>query len=356
MDFLKKCIAVLVLFSIFSFFITIFEKIYFEKNKYNEIAPLIITLSGGRLTEEEKEYIAKINPFGFIFFSNNLYNKTQTKRLIKDIKKTLRRSNVFFMIDQEGGKISRLEDIYDKKYEKLKYFGELYKKNPEEAKEKIFEYAKDTAKDMANIGLNLNLSPIIDIGKNDNNKNDDNPNSIQNRIISDNIEAIVELAKEYNKGLMENNVYGCMKHLPGLGSGNTDTHKGKDLINKSLDELKSSDFVPFRKLAKEFKFGLIGLATYNSIDSENIAALSKPVIKVIRKDIGFDGIIISDAFSMGAVKDISANEKVLKALDAGVDVVMIDDVTLQEALGIKNLIPRLKLRFFNRKLKSMGLR
>ena len=74
------------------------------------------------------------------------------------------------------------------------------------------------------------------------------------------------------------------------------------------------------------------------------------------KDIGFDGIIISDAFSMGAVKDISANEKVLKALDAGVDVVMIDDVTLQEALGIKNLIPRLKLRFFNRKLKSMGLR
>ncbi len=165
MYFLRKCVAVLILFLMLLLCITAAEKAYYEKNKYDEISPLIMTVSGGRLTKEEKEYITKINPFGFIFFTNNLYSKSQVKRLIKDIKKILRRNNVFFMIDQEGGQITKLKEVYNKDYKLLSYFGNLYKKDPEKAKKEIFEYAEETAKEMADLGLNLNLSPVIDVRK-----------------------------------------------------------------------------------------------------------------------------------------------------------------------------------------------
>lgn len=356
MYFLKKCFAVLVLFSILLLCITKIEKSYYEKNKYDEISPLIMTLSGGKLTKEEKAYISKINPFGFIFFTNNLYSKSQVKKLTKDIKKILRRNNIFFMIDQEGGSISKLKEVYKKDYKSLSYFGNLYKTDPEKAKEEIFEYAKETAEEMADLGLNLNLSPVLDLRKKNIKPSNQNQNDIQTRTISDDIEIVVELAREYNRGLMENKVYGCMKHLPGLGSSYTDTHKEKSIISDSLDELKSSDFLPFKKLSSDFKFGLMSLATYLDIDSENIAIFSKSVIQTIKKEIGFNGLIISDALSMGAVKEFPITERVLKTLEAGVDVAMIDDATLQEALYIKNSLPKLKVRFFNIKLKKLGLR
>ncbi len=356
MYFLRKCVAVLILFLMFLLCITAAEKAYYEKNKYDEISPLIMTVSGGRLTKEEKEYIAKINPFGFIFFTNNLYSKSQVKRLIKDIKKILKRNKVFFMIDQEGGQIAKLKEVYNKDYKLLSYFGNLYKKDPEKAKKEIFEYAEETAKEMADLGLNLNLSPVIDVRKNNVDINYQNSNNVQIRTISDDTKAIIDLAREYNRGLMEAKIYGCMKHLPGLGSSYADTHKEKSIINDSLEELQLLDFIPFKALTKEFKFGLIGLATYTNIDNKNIAAFSKAVVQTIRKDIGFNGLIISDALSMGAVKEFTIIERALKTLEAGVDVAMIDDATLQEALNIKNSLPKLKVRFFNIKLKKLGLR
>lgn len=355
MHFSKRFTYILIIFLTLILSAIKIEKLCYEKNKYDEISPLIITLSGGRLTKEEKNYISKINPFGFILFANNLYSKPQVKKLIRDIKKTLKRSNIFFMIDQEGGQIAKLKEIYKKDYKPLSYFGNLYRKDREKAKKEIFEYAKETAKEMKDLGFNLNLSPVVDL-RNTSLVIDENPNNVQSRTISDDIEATMALAREYNRGLMENNVYGCIKHLPGLGSCYNDTHKEKCTVDSSLEELKSSDFLPFKELADEFKFGLIGLATYTGIDSENVAVFSKSLLKIIRKEIGFRGLIISDALSMRAVKDFPINERVLKALQVGVDVAMIDDATLSEALAIKNSLPKLKVRFFNIKLKRLGLR
>lgn len=323
-------------------------------NSENLIKPLIISIKGTILEEDEKELIKKINPFGFLIAAHNMKNTEQLKKLITEIKETLQRDNIFFAVDQEGGGINRLKSIKDlDKFESkpMSYFGDLYEKNKKLALDEVKKQAKTYAKIMKNIGLNLDLAPVVDLHNNENDKQAST--TIPKRTISSNPMAITAIAKAFNDGLKEFGVFGCLKHFPGLGSEYVDTHIDLSRIDKDFKKIQQEDLVPFEKLSKKFMFVMVNLAIYNDIDNRNPAILSTKIIDILRNYIGFKGFIITDGLDMGALKKYSKIERVIKSLEAGVDIAMPIYYSNEDLLIINEQISKDVIILFNEKLDKL---
>lgn len=275
--------------------------------------PVIIGISGPELTDAERELFEEHNPLGIILFRRNIkksgdkQDKEALIKLIAEIKGILG-ENTIISIDQEGGRVKRLiaPTFYDAPAAKDFTDPQTCKHN----------YSK-IAKELREVGINLDFAPVADL------IHEGADNIVGDRSFGEESEIVVPLCLAAIDGLQEEKVAACIKHIPGHGRAMVDSHKKLPIVDASIEELEKTDFKVFKELAKHnnIKLAMTAHIIYKALDPENPATLSKKVIDYIKNNIGFKGLIISDAIDMkalsGSMADITKG-----VLDAGVDIVL----------------------------------
>ena len=310
--------------------------------------PIIFGVKSYKLKKKEKNFFQESNPLGFILFERNCKNYKQTKLLIKDLKKTTSHKYTMIMIDQEGGRVARLKNPNWKLYPSAEYFGIKAKKNLSVAKKLIFKNSIEIAKDLKKLGINMNCAPVLDV------KYDFTNNVIGDRSFSSNPRIVSELGKSFCNGLKKIGIIPIVKHIPGHGPSSRDSHKTTPNVDLDLISLNKKDFLPFKKLNKE-PAAMIAHIVYNKIDKE-IACCSKEIIKkIIRKKIGFKGLLISDDINMKALKGTIKN-KVKAILKSGCEIILHCNANIKEMMQIYSSIPLIKNETLKKvsKLNNLG--
>jgi beta-N-acetylhexosaminidase len=309
-----------------------------SQNK-NLVKPVIYGISGTILTDEEKRFFSKNSCIGFILFARNIQDKAQLKNLTKSLRE-LMEGEILILIDQEGGRVARMKEPHWKCYPAGEFFSELYKKDHEAAKTALFQNFAEIASDLAEVGINVDCAPVLDI------LTAKTHQVIGNRAYGTNAEQVSILGRKVCEGLLSREVYPVIKHIPGHGRGTSDSHLELPVVDASLEELRNCDFIPFRNL-RDQKFAMTAHILYSAIDKVNCATTSKTAIKLIREEIGFENILMSDDVSMKALKGSFA-EKTKSILDAGCDLVLHCNGNMDEMTGINSALPNLTDKFWEK--------
>ena len=292
---------------------------------------IVFGINGYKLTLNEKRFFKKTKPWGLILFSRNIKSIKQLKKLIDDIKMTFNDNKYPILIDQEGGKVSRLDKIVDFSIFSQTYFANLYRKNKKLFYHNYKLYINNVSEIFKFVGININTVPVLDIFRKKSHS------IIGSRSYSDNANEIINLANICIKLFKKNNIFTVIKHIPGHGLSKDDTHLNQPIISASKKVLIKNDFRPF-KYCNSF-FGMTCHAVYSAYDINNTATHSKTIInEVIRKHIGFRGILISDDISMKALK-YNLEDNATKALEAGCNLILHCNGNINEMIKLSKVIP-----------------
>ena len=294
---------------------------------------VIFGVKSYKLTIKEKNLFQKEKPWGIILFSRNIKNIFQLKSLVDSIKKINKDKKYPILIDQEGGRISRLNKIIDLSIFSQNYFGKLFAKD----KKLFLNYYQiyiNTVSDILNyVGININTVPVLDV------RRKKAHNVIGARSFSDNPTNVSKLGDLCIDFYKKNKIATVTKHIPGHGLSKCDSHYKTPIIKANKMELIKKDFRPFKK-CKSF-FAMTAHVIYQMYDNNNTATHSKIIInKIIRSHINFKGLLISDDISMKSLKyglEINA----LKALEAGCNLVLHSNGNIKEMYRLAKVIPKI---------------
>ena len=244
---------------------------------------------------------------GIIFFTKDIHSEEQFKNLTDNIK-SISLIKPFLSIDQEGGRVERTENIHNgKKYLSAKFAyekGETFLKNQ----------TQEIAKELVNYGINLNFAPCIDVNTNPNNP------IIGERAFSNNVEDVINAEKIVSKTYRENGIIPCVKHFPGHGDANADSHLTLPKIDLSLEKMEQTHIKPFKACAKDIEMVMVAHLHCTCFEKEEIpTSLSKNAITYLRNDLGFDGITISDDMIMKGVSKFGTIEACEMGIRAGLN-------------------------------------
>jgi len=282
------------------------------------------------LSKREKIFIRKYKPWGIILFSRNLKTIKQIQKLTNEIKKIFKDKNYPILLDQEGGRVNRLYKFLNTDPLTSMYFGNLFKKD----KKKFDIYYKifidKTSYLLKQIGININTVPVLDI------RTKGSSNIIGDRSFSTNPKIIDKIGNLCIKNFHYNNIGTVIKHIPGHGLAKVDSHKLTPVIKKKTSYLIKNDFSTFKK--KNSFFAMTAHIIYSDIDNVNTATHSNAIIHLIRKNIKFRNILISDDISMKSLK-YSIKENTLRAFSAGCNLVLHCNANYAEMLVVANNSP-----------------
>lgn len=245
----------------------------------------------------------------------NITDPEQTKQLIEKLKE-YSRSPLFVAVDAEGGYINRLKEKYG--FSNIPSAEEMGKKTAEETKTQSLILGRE----LKELGFNVDFAPVVDV-----NVNPDNPViGYLERSFSDDPDIVYEHASAFIEGLHQNNIVSAIKHFPGHGSSASDSHLGMvDVTDTYIEE----ELVPYRKLIENGYSDMVMTAHIinANIDPDYPATLSPPFIKnILREQLGFKGLIVSDDMQMGAIVDnYGFEEAIIKAINAGCDMLIISN-------------------------------
>lgn len=261
------------------------------------------------LSEEAKEAINAYSIGGVILFAENLDTAEQTEQLTEDLQDAAD-IRLLIGIDEEGGIVSRL-DKSSIPHEEI----------PAAAEIKDAAAAGTTiGKELAALGINVDFAPVADV-----NTNPDNP-VIGSRAFSDDPQRAAEQVGLFIQAMEKTGVSACAKHFPGHGDTEMDSHAGETYVEHDLERLKTIEFLPFqRAIGAGVDFIMAGhIKTPNATTDGLPASLSPELLGILRNDLGFEGIIITDAMDMGAIVEAyGAGESAVMAVQAGVDIVLV---------------------------------
>lgn len=267
---------------------------------------MIVSLSGTSLTKSELSMLREVSPSGIIYFKRNVESCESLESLIKSTKCV--ESIEFHSIDEEGGRVRRLP----KGDYSLPSMKELVTYGKETAAEKIGILAQK----LHETGINMNMAPNVDLRSGEDNS------IVGDRSFGEDPETVVEFAAIYIKKMLEFGVFPVIKHFPGHGTTVVDSHSELPLITKPFDKLYGEDIVPYRKLANAAGFVMKAHLLLPEI-SQLPASLSPEWDKVLRKDLGFLGISMTDDIEMHALDKFSAKEKTELFFKSGTDKLLI---------------------------------
>ena len=303
---------------------------------------IIFGIKSYKLTNKEKNLIKKEKPWGIILFSRNIKNIIQLKKLISDIKSIFKDDKYPILIDQEGGKVSRINNIIDLKFFSQEFFFNLYINNKSLFYIFYTIYINQVSDIFNEVGININTTPVLDV------KDKKAHNIIGNRSFSNEAKLVSKLGDLCVKKFEENKIATVVKHIPGHGRSLSDSHFKTPFIKASIQELKQKDFRPFKEVNS--LFAMTAHIIYSSYDKVNTATHSKKIISnVIRGYINFKGILISDDISMKSLK-YSLRENALKALNSGCNLVLHCNGNIKEMTNLIKVIP--KINNFTKKKTS----
>ena len=290
----------------------------------------IVGIKSHKLTTKEIIFLKTHKPWGVILFSRNIRSIKQARSLTDNIKKIFKDKNYPILIDQEGGRVNRLNNIIAFDNLTSEYFGVLFEKDKMKLNIIYKLFVDKTSHLLKLIGVNINTVPILDL------RVKGASNIIGDRSFSKNKNTVSKMGDLCIKLFHENSIGTVIKHIPGHGLAKVDSHNFTPIVNKSLKYLNRNDFNSFKK--KNSFFAMTGHIIYKNIDSLNSATHSKKVIEYIRNKIGFKNILISDDLSMKSLKeDMKANTA--KTFKAGCNIALHCNGNLNEMKIVANNSP-----------------
>ena len=290
----------------------------------------IVGLKSYKLSNNEKIFLKKYKPWGVILFSRNIKSINQTKTLTDNIKKIFKDKNYPILIDQEGGRVNRLNRIISFDNLTSEYFGGLYEKNRKNFNIFYKLFVDKTSYLLKLIGSNINTVPILDL------RVKGASNIIGDRSFSKNRNTVSKIGDLCIKLFHKNSIGTVIKHIPGHGLAKVDSHNFTPIVKKSLKFLEKNDFYPFKN--KACHFAMTAHVIYEKLDKHNTVTHSKKVIQYIRKKIGFKNILISDDLSMKGLKE-DMKTKTIKAFKAGCNIVLHCNGNQKEMMIVANNTP-----------------
>ncbi len=235
----------------------------------------IVGLKSYKLSNSEKIFLKKHKPWGVILFSRNIKSINQTKTLTNNIKKIFKDKNYPILIDQEGGRVNRLNRIISFDNLTSEYFGGLYEKNRKNFNIFYKLFVDKTSYLLKLIGSNINTVPILDLRVKGASK------IIGDRSFSKNRNTVSKIGDLCIKLFHKNSIGTVIKHIPGHGLAKVDSHNFTPIVKKSLKFLEKNDFYPFKN--KACHFAMTAHVIYEKLDKHNTVTHSKKVIQYIRK-------------------------------------------------------------------------
>ena len=290
----------------------------------------IIGIKSLKLTSNEKIFLKKYKPWGVILFSRNIKSINQTKNLTDNIKKIFKDKKYPILIDQEGGRVNRLNKIISFDNLTSEYFGNLYEKDKKKVNVIYKLFVDKTSYLLKLIGTNINTVPVLDL------RVKGSSNIIGDRSFSKNKKTVSKIGDLCIKLFHKNSVGTVIKHIPGHGLAKVDSHNFTPIVKKSLKFLEKNDFYPFKN--KVCHFAMTAHVIYEKLDKHNTVTHSKKVIQYIRKKIGFKNILISDDLSMKSLKE-DMKTKTIKAFKAGCNIVLHCNGNQKEMMIVANNTP-----------------
>ena len=281
----------------------------------------IVGLKSTKLSSNEISFLKKYKPWGVILFSRNIKSIKQIQKLTDKIKLVFKDKKFPILIDQEGGRVNRIDKIISFDNLTAEFFGKLYKNDKKKFNVLYKLFVDKTSYLLKLIGANINTVPVLDL------KIKGSSNIVGNRSFSKNKYIVSKIGDICIKFFHENSIGTVIKHIPGHGLAKVDSHLYTPSVNKPLKYLIKNDFYPFKN--KNSFFAMTAHIIFNKIDKINTATHSKKIIKIIRKKIGFKNILISDDLSMKSLKD-DLKTKTIKTFSAGCNIALHCNGNLRE--------------------------
>ncbi|MBQ7514945.1 MAG: glycoside hydrolase family 3 protein [Schwartzia sp.] len=270
---------------------------------------MMVGVYGEEMNEDIAFLLNEYHIGGVILFDRNIGSAGQVRDLTSAMQKTAGDWPLLVAIDEEGGLVARGRDVIPAPPSAADIGAG---KDPALAR----DWAARTAKELKSLGVNLNFAPVADLGL------------AGDRSYSDEPETVAAFAGAAADGYAAAGLLCTLKHFPGIGKGEADTHLGRVTVDIDLDELRAEDMRPFREVLRgrrsEEVFVMVGHVDYPAVDGDNPASLSPKVYELLRQETGFDGVVVTDDLCMGAVTDqFSAAEAAVQAVRAGADLTLI---------------------------------
>jgi beta-N-acetylhexosaminidase len=297
-----------------------------------ESKAMITGCAGKSFTEDEVAFLTREKPWGLILFARNIGAAEEIRALTAHFRMLVGRDDAPVFIDQEGGRVQRIREPITQSYPSGATIGALYRADPEAGKQAARTMSRLHAADLLPLGINADCLPVLDVpveGAHD---------VIGDRAYGKDPETVAILGRAAAEGLLEGGVLPVIKHIPGHGRAFSDSHKALPVVDTPLEELRVHDFPPFKALA-DMPIAMTAHVVYSAIDPVRPATTSPRVIEeIIRGEIGFDGLLMSDDVSMHALSgDFGARTESI--FGAGCDVVLHCNGVMDEMLAVAAQTP-----------------
>lgn len=308
--------------------------------------PVIFGLSGATLTPDERAFFADSQPAGYILFRRNIIDRAQLRALTDDLRALHGRDDLLIMIDQEGGRVARMQPPVWPAFPAGAVFDRLYDVAPSSAIAAARANARAIALTLAEVGITVDALPLLDV------RQDGASDIMGDRTLGAEPMRVAALGRATLEGLADGGVVGIVKHMPGHGRALVDSHLELPVVRADADML-ASDLQPFERL-RDAPMGMTAHVVYAAWDAQRPASLSPTVIEdVIRTRIGFDGLLMSDDLDMkalqGSIPDLAAG-----VVAAGCDLALNCWGRMDDMLGIADQLPEISDAARARLDRAMG--
>ena len=272
---------------------------------------VMIGIQGTKVDDDSLYMLHQFHMGGVILFDRNMDSPEQVKQLTSDLQaQSNEKVPLFIGIDEEGGDVVRMAEKLTPppSQKEIGATGDI---------EQARTWAIKTAKSLKDMGINVNFAPVADIGSND------------KRSYSTDANTVIDFVRAATKGYQQENIIYSLKHFPGIGKGKVDSHVDSSSIDVAKEVLMTEDILPFKTIIDENEpndyFILVSHLKYPALDEEYPASLSSKIMTdLLRNELGYKGIIITDDMEMGAVANHNDFRSIgVKAVKAGVDIVLV---------------------------------
>lgn len=277
----------------------------------------ILDADGFRLSAEEAAFFRDVNPFGFILFARNIDTPDQVRALCNDFRTAVGR-DAPIMIDQEGGRVQRLRGPIWREWTPPLDF---VRKAGAGAEQAMYLRYRLIADELHALGIDSNCAPMVDVAAIGTHE------FLRNRCYGTTPQAVADLGRAAARGMLDGGVLPVIKHIPGHGRATQDSHHDLPHVGDDIHQLEACDFAPFKQLS-DLPMGMTAHLVYDAIDDAP-ATISSRVMELVRTEIGFQGLIMTDDISMKALQG-NLSELSRAALGAGCDVVLHCNGSLPE--------------------------
>jgi beta-N-acetylhexosaminidase len=289
--------------------------------------------AGPRLVPEEAGFFAREQPWGLILFRRNCVEPRQIRDLVADFREAVGRSDAPVLIDQEGGRVQRLQPPHWPVYPSGRVLGTIGEADLPAGERAAWLQARLIATDLDELGISVDCLPLLDVVA-------AVSAAIGNRSFGGEPRLVTRLGRAVADGLVAGGILPVMKHIPGHGRGEADSHLALPVVTADVETLAATDFAPFAAMV-DLPMAMTCHVVYRAIDAKYPATTSPVVIRdIIRKRIGFTGLLVSDDVSMNALSG-DYGERATAIYAAGCDIVLHCNGRIEEMRAIADVAPTL---------------